>query len=356
MILLDHLSHLFYNDSMKLNSLRAFQKHLEGAVQSHMPPVYLITSEEGSENRLAASMLVDVVAKKDKLDAMSFRHVYASRMNARELDAELKSRSFFTDKIYLHVLEVEQLNKEAEGKLVALIKEMPADLFLILSGQGLGKTQSFVKEVEKRGVVVDLDGEKSWEKEKSADEWLRQEAAKERKVFEGQASQYLVKGVGADLSLLKQELEKLMIYTHGRPKIRVDDVQAVCVRCPKETIWGLAEAILKREGAQAIAIFRNLLDEGQSFFSLIKQLRQQIQTDFQIASILRSGGGAEDVQRVFPYMKGFILDRHLEMARGYGFQRFKKAIVIIDDHELKAKDGFTNVELLADLLTMRLTA
>jgi len=54
-------------------------------------------------------------------------------------------------------------------------------------------------------------------------------------------------------------------------------------------------------------------------------------------------------------MKGFILERHMTMARGYGFKRLKSALLKIDDTELQAKNSGLDHYLLAEQLIIKLT-
>jgi DNA polymerase-3 subunit delta len=133
-------------------------------------------------------------------------------------------------------------------------------------------------------------------------------------------------------------------------------VKAVAIKNRAESTFSLSDALFKRDVPEAIRLFRSLLESGNSFFALVKQLRTQVQNQLSIACILKNGGGPQEVAAHFPYMKGFILDKNIETARAFGFDRFKRALLLIDDFELDAKNGTTDYELLADLLTLKITS
>lgn len=53
-------------------------------------------------------------------------------------------------------------------------------------------------------------------------------------------------------------------------------------------------------------------------------------------------------------MKGTILERHCQVARHYGLERFKGGLLKIDEAELQAKNSFPERKLLETLI-VRLT-
>ncbi|MBS4168292.1 hypothetical protein [Parachlamydia sp. AcF125] len=68
-----------------------------------------------------------------------------------------------------------------------------------------------------------------------------------------------------------------------------------------------------------------------------------------------SGGNLADIAAQFPYMKGAILKKNLQMARAYGLERFKKGMMLIDETELLAKNSGADSACLAERLLIKLT-
>ena len=69
---------------------------------------------------------------------------------------------------------------------------------------------------------------------------------------------------------------------------------------------------------------------------------------------MKMGGGPAEIAKAYPYIKGFILEKHLETVRTWGFEGLKRALVLVDDYEIRAKDGSSDYELLSDLFTLKL--
>ena len=333
---------------MKFSSMRAFIKHLEGSQTTGFASLYLVISPDGSENRVALDRLVEKIGKKEGIGPLGVRSFIEPTYN--ELSQEINTGSFFSAKKMILVGGVQDLSKEVEE---LLLKQAPPGTFILL--HGLSGANPFFKKVEKGGIVVELGAEKSWEKEKNAQEWVMQRFYEEKKRIDPLAAQLLAKESGGEIGFLEQEIEKLIAYTLGRDTISRQDVLAISISRPAITVFQLAESLFKRDTAGAIRYFRALLDDGTSYFAILKQLRGQILTDLEIASILKTGGKNADVTTTFPYMKGFILEKHLETVRTWGFEGLKRALVLVDDFELRAKEGSADYELLADLLTLKLS-
>ena len=90
--------------------------------------------------------------------------------------------------------------------------------------------------------------------------------------------------------------------------------------------------------------------------SLLRQIRSQFQTDYQISCILAEGGGASEIAQNYPYMRGTILDKHIQTAKSYGKHKFKEGILALDETELKIKNSAADDNFLNELLILKLTS
>lgn len=332
---------------MKFTTLRAFQKHIEGAERSGFSRLYLISSSEGGEGRMALDCLVEGIRRKEGVDPLGIRTLLNASVGS--LSQEIDTVNFFSPKRILIATGAETLSKQEEA---LVLKPLPPGLFLILLAEG--KSTAFFKKVEKEGIVVELGSEKSWEKERNAQEWIMQRFREEKREIESAAIPLLAKEAGGEMALLEQEIIKLITYTEGKKVITRNDVVAVSISRPALSVFLLSEALFKKQIPTAIKLFRDLLEEGNAYFAILKQLRGQVLIDLEIASILRAGGNVAEITQSYPYIKGFILEKHLETVRTWGFDGLKRALIYLDDFEIRAKEGSANYPLLADLFVIKL--
>lgn len=339
---------------MKYTNLRAFEKHLEGASPAHFSNIYMILIKDRFTRKMAVDRLLTSLLKEQKHPELCLKIFEGEQLSANSVLEELNGLTLFSER---QVIAVELPEKPAKPLLTALesySKNPSRSLFLIISSAAVNHSTNFYKSLEKTSVLLEVAEEKGREKERTLIEWVTAKVAAAGKKIESQASHYFLQQVGTDLALLHNELEKLLCYVGDRTNIIVQDVSAICANINFETIWQLGEAIFRRDAATALRISKALLDDGTAFLSLVRQIRTQFQTEYQVCSILNSGGNSSDISKQFPYMTGFILDRHQKMAQAYGMSRFKKGILHIDQLETLAKNSALTHELLAEMLIIKL--
>lgn len=338
---------------MKYDNLRAFEKHLESSSPHHFACIYLICAKEAAENKEAVDILLKYLIPGDRTHALFVSE--AGSVSTSQILTELNSPSFLAPKRAIWIQQTDKLKKELQESLENYLDHPQPSAFLILSSSSLQKNSSFYKKAEKAGIILELQDAKPWEKEKILIEWVSKQTAAARKIMPHPAIQSLVKQTGSNRTLLEQELEKLFCYVGEKNEITLQDVKAICTNASTETIWQLGEAVMRCNATAALHICQSLLNEGNALLPLLRQIRSQLQTGYQICTILASGGHSADVAREYPYMKGQILDRNVQQAQHYGLIRFRKGLLAIDEAEMQAKNSQLDDSLLAELLMIKLT-
>ncbi len=340
---------------MKYSNLKAFEKHLTGSKPNHFAQTYLILCKEAFERKTAVDALIAAFFQEKKEAELGVKHFEPEHAELNDILRELNARSFFSERKLVIVHQTDKPLKALLDGLLAYLSHPNKDTYLILAAPSINHATNFYKQAEKIGVVLEVAEEKPWEKEKTMVEWVQVKVASEGKRINPQACQLLVKQTGTDHALISSELEKLFCYIGSRNEITLQDVGAVCISVNYENIWQLGEALFRREAGTALRISKALIADGSQMLALLRQMRSQFQTEYQVCSILAKGGHAGDVTQQFPYMRGQILERHMQMAREYGMERLNKGLLTIDETELKAKNGNIDPDLLLEMLCIKLT-
>lgn len=339
---------------MKYTNITAFEKHLEGAAPNHFSGIYTILAKEPFVRKQATDCVVAQVLKGDA-SGLSQHLFDAERHSVENVLNELKSISFFSKKRVIVVQNTDSYDKASTLKLEAYCNAPNRSVCLVVSASTLNRATTFYKTLEKQGIVLDVPEEKPWEKEKSVADWLNREAIKQGKQLASNVCQILIKQLGTDQMLLSAELAKLICYVGDRKAITENDVHAISSVTNQENGWQLGEAIFRRDASTALRISKGLLIDGLALIALLRQIRSQFQSSFQVCSILAQGGTSADVVKEFPYMRGSILDRNIQQAQSYGMHRFKQGMLAIDETEIQAKNSAIDAEFLAEKLIIKLT-
>ena len=98
------------------------------------------------------------------------------------------------------------------------------------------------------------------------------------------AARELVDSLGADMMLISSELEKLLLYTQGKGRITLGDVETMVLGAKQRTLYELTDAISARDRVRALALLHGLLnssDAGEDaaighLYMLAKTFRQML--------------------------------------------------------------------------------
>lgn len=345
--------------ALTYESLRAFKKHLEESLSSGFAPMYLVLSKDSFQCREAVELLLRALlpsqgTKECAREASPLSVFDGSEVDEKKLEETLYSGSLFVKVRVIWIQQVEKLRKSVQDNLEKYFIDPEPCQYLLLSGASWQKKTSFYQSIEKRGVILDCTELKPWEKEKHLVEWVSHQAMAARKLISYQVCQLLVRRMGNDHGTLLQEFEKLMCYCGDRQEITSRDVEAICSQNAVDSAWQLGEAIFRRDRVAALQIVSGLFTERHSLLSLLRHIRSQFQTEFQVALLLAQGR-EQEVSQEFPYMKGQILHRHIQIARQYGLDAFKRGLLALNTTELRLKNSSSDERTLIELLIMQLT-
>ncbi len=278
-------------------------------------------------------------------------HFDKENFSRERFTQEVETLPFLTKKVVVHVRDLEQIKANDLNTLLLYVKKPNPWVHLLLSSAQLPLSSKLAKAVDEKGVILRLE-EKGVEN--ALADWLTHEAAASGVALPLSAATLLVKNIGTKCEILKLELEKLICFVGKKAMITPEDIETVVTAVVHETMWRLADAILSSNGSLAWKIGQGLMEEGMALFPLMASLRTQMRNGVEILR-LHHGGGEAAVTRAFPYLKGWILNKKIGALRGYGISRLQKALVILFETEIKAKNSAIEHTLLFQLLLAQLT-
>ena len=100
--------------------------------------------------------------------------------------------------------------------------------------------------------------------EDDAMRWATATAQEAGNRMDGDAARELVDALGADMMLIASELEKLLLYTDGRGRITLGDVETMVLAAKQRSLYELTDAISQHNQARALAILHGLLNSSDA--------------------------------------------------------------------------------------------
>ena len=100
--------------------------------------------------------------------------------------------------------------------------------------------------------------------EEDAMRWIVSTAQESEVRVEPDAARELVDALGADMMLVSSELEKLLLYASGRPRITLGDVETMVLGAKQRSLYELTDAISARDRVRALALLQGLLNSSEA--------------------------------------------------------------------------------------------
>jgi len=176
------------------------------------------------------------------------------------------------------------------------------------------------------------------------------------------AARELVDALGADMMLIASELEKLLLYTTGRGRITLGDVETMVLAAKQRSLYELTDAISSRNTARALTLLQGLLnssDAGED--AAIGHLYMLARTFRQMLVILEKN--VRDSRAIWQAlwqgfrMPPFAADDLIRQARRYKSRReLTRALRLIARADLELRSSPPDKRLVLERLVYELAS
>jgi DNA polymerase III subunit delta len=263
-------------------------------------PVYLIVGDDDAEMlRLTADITAIV---EDELRVFNVERIYAGEKEstASAIVESARVMPMMSSRRVVVVLRGERLLKpkrrgkaseepvedaeEPAGDLDALGEYVQAPVpstTLVIVASDIDKTRRAGKAIVKHAVVVECWGLKTEKNPRyldlrqvarMAEQLVRKAVAESGQQIDPAASRLVAERAGADIVRLRGDIERLMLYTVGKPKIAVADVQEVVSAETAQDDWAVTNAIGNRNAGEALRQLGLAMEAGAVPYMVLGQL------------------------------------------------------------------------------------
>ncbi len=198
--------------------------------------------------------------------------------------------------------------------------------------------------------------------EEDAMRWVAATAQEQDVRIDADAARELVDALGADMMLISSELEKLLLFTLGRGRITLGDVETMVLAAKQRSLYELTDAISARDRARALALLQGLLnssDAGED--AAIGHLYMLARTFRQMLVILEKN--VRDSRAIWQAlwqgfrMPPFAADDLIRQARRYKSRRdLTRALRLIARADLELRSSPPDKRLVLERLVYELAS
>jgi DNA polymerase-3 subunit delta len=252
-------------------------------------PVYLIVGDDDAEMVRLSSEISSMV--EDDLRAFNLERLYASdrEVTPQSIVEAARQLPMMTSHRVVIVLRAERLLKpkrkakdgeaaeedggragEGSEALEAYLRDPEASTVLVFVASDVDRTRRLYKQLQKSATIVEcwgLKGSKDGRVDlrdvaRQATQLVRATVSEAGQQIEPAAAQLLAERAGTDIAQLRGDLERLMLYAAGKPKISLPDAREVVTAASSQDDWAMTNAIRDGDAARALRELALSLDAG----------------------------------------------------------------------------------------------
>src|SRR5262245_53306379 len=274
--------------------------HVRKQVAAGNPdPLYLIVGDDEAEMSRLAADLSSIV--EDELRAFNVERMYATDRTATPAAIAEAARQLpmMSTRRVVVVLRAEKLLKpKRKGKageitepddgepgpdvdaLEAYVKSPEPQTVLVFVAADVDRGRRLYKALQKQATIVECWGLKGGKDvrvdlrqvARQAEQLVRQAVADAGQQIDPAASRLVAERAGTDIARLRGDVDRLLLYAAGRPRITVADAREVVSSESAQDDWAVTNAISRGDVAEALRQLGLSLDSGAVPFMILGQL------------------------------------------------------------------------------------
>lgn len=130
--------------------------------------------------------------------------------------------------------------------------------------------------------------------------------------YQMESIDYFLGKVGSNLSNVKNELDKLMMYRLEDKKILNKDIDKITIHSMEEEIFALTDAIILKNTSRALSLLEEFLNKSYDEMQIIMLLAGQFRFLFQVKRLLNKNKSEADIAKILgvnPYRVKFTVKK-----------------------------------------------
>jgi DNA polymerase-3 subunit delta len=145
------------------------------------------------------------------------------------------------------------------------------------------------------------------------------------------ARTFLIESLGRDRGISAAEIDKLMLYTLGKPEITLEDCLMSVAAAPSATVFKLCDAIGHRDARLVDQLLTQLEEEGESLVGVQMRVLSHLRRLLKVKEMLATGVAAPDAAKALrPPVAPFAQGDFLKQVNGLPLPRLRTALTRLE--------------------------
>ena len=264
---------------MAIASHADVRKHIAAG---KVAPLYLLVGADEAAKIALAGEFLELV--ETDLRAFNVDRLYGGETTAAQVvDAALTLPMMVPRRVVL-LLHAERLlnpKKDSEATardletLEAYVKAPVDTCCLVVVAESVDKRRALTKQLLSKATVVECSGPAD---AVEAAKWVKERVARDGLTIDARAARLVADRVGPDVSRLRSDVERLVLYAAGNKAITEADVKEIVAPATSQDDWGVTRAIERGSAGDALRELALMMDNGAVPYMILGQLAWFVRT------------------------------------------------------------------------------
>jgi DNA polymerase-3 subunit delta len=247
-----------------------------------LAPIYLIVGSDEAEKIKLAGSFLDLID--EGLRAFNSDRLYGGEVKAIDVIEAARTLPMMAPRRIVLLVHADRLlypKKETEetergmDAFEAYISSPVDTCTIVLVADNLDRRRSITKLLLSKATVVECSGPND---PAEAAKWVRDRVAQEGLEIDARTARLVADRVGPEVSRLRSDVDRLVLYAADRKSITEDDVKEVVAPATSNDDWGVTNAIERRHAGDALRELGAMIDNGGVPYMILGQLAWFVRT------------------------------------------------------------------------------
>ena len=267
--------------------------------KQEIAPVYLLTGVEATLRKRAVALLQAAVVTDEAWPELALETVDAETTGLPSIVDLVRNLPLFLEvndrpTRLVRVRNAEALSGSGVGPLEEYLESPVPSACLIFEAEKLDGRRAFTKALQKLAVVVSCD---SPTRDVDIRRWIVDVLKGYGVSIDQDAADTLVQQVGANLSVLDHELEKITLYAGEGQRIRMAHLSGILGRSREHTVFELTDRLVEGDAGRAVTMLNRLIDDGEEPVRLLAMMAWIMRQLILAADLVAAGQSEKEAIR-----------------------------------------------------------
>lgn len=302
--------------------------------------IYLLYGEE----QFLIKEEIKNIIKKQKIDSINIIKYDLETDNMKDIIDDAYTLSLFEDRKIIIAENIDNYikNEKNTNILENYINNPNENVIMILTAKTLDNKKKIVKQLKENSKNQEFN------KIKNISNYVK-------KMFEDYKIDYqcidtLIKQAGNDLSMIKNEVEKLKTYKENK-EITKKDIEQLVTNNNNEDIFDLINHIVNKDKEKAFTVYENLIKTAEEPIKILITLANQFRLIYQVKELYKEGKTKENIAEILK-IHPYRIKLAMEKINNFSSKDLLKYLDKLADIDYKIKNGLIDKYLALELFIL----